>query len=43
MDLQGFTVGKRFVVKEIAMLRKESVLSHYIFTSSLLAKWNPLL
>lgn len=33
VDLQGFTVGGRFIVKEIAVLRKGTVLSHYIFTS----------
>lgn len=32
VDLQGFIVGKNFVVKEAAVLRKGSVLSHYIFT-----------
>jgi len=34
VNLQRFIVGKRFVVKE-AVLKKKSVLSHYIFTSSL--------
>ncbi|XP_032664105.1 uncharacterized protein LOC116840890 [Odontomachus brunneus] len=33
VDLQGFVVGKRFIVKEVAILRNGSVLSHYIFTS----------
>jgi len=32
VDLQGFIVGKNVVVKEAAVLRKGSVLSHYIFT-----------
>ncbi|EFN63557.1 hypothetical protein EAG_04559 [Camponotus floridanus] len=32
VDLQGFIVGKNFVVKEAAVLRNGSVLSHYIFT-----------
>jgi len=33
VDLQGSIVGKRFVVKEVAILKKEIVLSHYIFAS----------
>ncbi|KYN12206.1 hypothetical protein ALC57_15629 [Trachymyrmex cornetzi] len=32
VDLQGFIVGKKFIVKEVAVLRTESILSHYIFT-----------
>ncbi|KYN10777.1 hypothetical protein ALC57_17085, partial [Trachymyrmex cornetzi] len=28
----GFIVGKKFVVKEVAVLRKGATLSHYIFT-----------
>jgi len=31
VDLQGFIVGKTFVVKEFAVLRDGHVLSHYIF------------
>ncbi|KYN15986.1 hypothetical protein ALC57_11765 [Trachymyrmex cornetzi] len=31
MDLQGFVIGKKFIVKEVAVLRK-AILSHYIFT-----------
>jgi len=31
IDLQGFIVGKKFAVKEVAMLRKGAILSHYIF------------
>lgn len=33
VDLQGFTVGKIFFVKEVAILRNGTVLSHYIFNS----------
>ncbi|KAL6258405.1 hypothetical protein P5V15_010363 [Pogonomyrmex californicus] len=33
VDLQGFLVGRQFVVKEFAALRKRTVLSHYIFAS----------
>jgi len=40
VDLQGFVVGRRFVVKEIAVLRKGAILSHYIFTCPIL--WNIL-
>jgi len=32
VDLQGFVVGRRFVVKEVVVLRKGVILSHYIFT-----------
>ncbi|KYN10797.1 hypothetical protein ALC57_17062, partial [Trachymyrmex cornetzi] len=32
VDLQGFIVGKKFIVKEVAVLRKGAILSHYIFT-----------
>ena len=31
VDLQGFIVGKKFVVKEVAV-EKRSILSDYIFT-----------
>jgi len=34
VDLQGFIVGKIFVVKEFAVLREGHVLSHYIFGRS---------
>lgn len=40
VDLQGFIVGGRFVVKEVAVLRKGTVLSHYIFASPI--PWNLL-
>jgi len=33
VDLQGFKVGSWFVVKEGAVLKKGSILSHYIFAS----------
>ncbi|KYN06407.1 hypothetical protein ALC62_02650 [Cyphomyrmex costatus] len=31
VDLQGFVVNKRFVVKEVAVLKKGTILTHYIF------------
>jgi len=31
VDLQGFLVGRHFVVKEFAVLREGHVLSHFIF------------
>jgi len=31
VDLQGFLVGRHFVVKEFAALKEGHVLSHYIF------------
>lgn len=40
VDLQGFFVGMKFVVKEVAVLRKGTVLAHYIFTYPL--PWNLL-
>jgi len=33
VDLQEFIIGKKFVVKEVAVLRKGVILSYYIFTS----------
>lgn len=33
VDLQGFVVGKTFIVKEVAILRNGTALSHYTFTS----------
>jgi len=33
VDLQGFIIGSWFVVKEVAMLKKGSILSHYIFAN----------
>ncbi|EFN77722.1 hypothetical protein EAI_08668 [Harpegnathos saltator] len=33
VDLQGFMVEKRFIVKEVAILKNGTILSHYIFTS----------
>jgi len=38
VDLQEFIVEKKFIVKEVAMLRKRAILSHYIFTCLML--WN---
>lgn len=40
VDLQGFTVDKRFIVKEVAVLRKGAVLTHHIFKSPI--PWNSL-
>ncbi|EGI61839.1 hypothetical protein G5I_09869 [Acromyrmex echinatior] len=31
VDLQGFVVGERFVVKEVAVLKNGSEMTHYIF------------
>ncbi|EGI58644.1 hypothetical protein G5I_13225 [Acromyrmex echinatior] len=39
VDLQGFIVNKKFIVKEVAMLKQGIVLTHYIFTSSVLWKF----
>jgi len=39
VHLQGFIVGSWFVVKEMAVLKKGSVLSYYISAS--LYPWNP--
>jgi len=39
--LQGFIVGKKFVMKEMVMLRKGVILSHYIFTCPI--SWNFLI
>lgn len=33
VDLQGFTVEKQFIVKEVAVLKNGTVLSHYTFAS----------
>ncbi|XP_029665086.1 uncharacterized protein LOC115236641 [Formica exsecta] len=33
VDLQGFIIGRNFVVKEVAILRNGFVLSHYFFAS----------
>ncbi|KYN19314.1 hypothetical protein ALC57_08341, partial [Trachymyrmex cornetzi] len=32
VNLQGYIIGKKFVVKEVAILRRGAILSHYIFT-----------
>jgi len=34
----GFIVGKKFIAKEVVVLRKEAILSHYIFTHPM--PWN---
>ncbi|KYN35820.1 hypothetical protein ALC56_09844 [Trachymyrmex septentrionalis] len=33
VDLQEFIVNKKFIVKEVAVLKQGTVLTHYIFTS----------
>jgi len=33
IDLQGFVVNKKFIVKEVAVLKQGTVLTHYNFTS----------
>jgi len=33
VDLQGFLIGKKFIVKEFAALEKGTLVSHYTFTS----------
>ncbi|EFN89669.1 hypothetical protein EAI_01250 [Harpegnathos saltator] len=40
VDLQEFMVGKRFIVKEAAILKNGIILSHYVFTSPML--WHVL-
>ncbi|XP_077280697.1 uncharacterized protein LOC143907686 [Temnothorax americanus] len=40
VDLQGFLVGMKFVVKEVAVLRKGCVLTHHIFNYPM--PWNLL-
>ncbi|KYN15205.1 hypothetical protein ALC57_12580 [Trachymyrmex cornetzi] len=32
VDLQGFIVNKKFIVKEVAVLRGGTILTHYIFS-----------
>jgi len=41
VDLQGFIVGKKFVVKEVAMFRKGAIFTHYIFMCPM--PWNFLI
>jgi len=36
MDLQRFIVNTKFIVKEVAVLKQGTVLTHYIFTSPIL-------
>jgi len=38
MDLQGFIIGQKFVVKEVTVLKKGTILSHYIFMCPM--PWN---
>ena len=33
VDLQGFIVNKKFIVKEVAVLKQGTILTYYIFTS----------
>ncbi|EGI58631.1 hypothetical protein G5I_13253 [Acromyrmex echinatior] len=33
VDLQRFIVNKKFIVKEVAVLKQGTVLTHYIFTN----------
>jgi len=33
VDLQGFFVNNKFIVKEVAVLKQGTILTHYIFTS----------
>jgi len=33
VEMQGFVVNKKFIVKEIAVLKQGTVLTHDIFTS----------
>ena len=40
VDLQGFIVEMKFVVKEVAVLRNGTILAHYIFTYPM--PWNLL-
>ncbi|KYN00154.1 hypothetical protein ALC62_09088 [Cyphomyrmex costatus] len=41
VDLQGFVVDKKFIVKEVAVLRRGTVITHYIFSCPM--PWNLLL
>ncbi|KYQ58451.1 hypothetical protein ALC60_02559 [Trachymyrmex zeteki] len=38
VDLQGFVVGKKFIVKEVTALRRGTILIHYIFSCPM--SWN---
>jgi len=33
VDLQGFIVNKKFIVKEVGMLKQGSILTHYFYDS----------
>ncbi|KYQ48812.1 hypothetical protein ALC60_12135 [Trachymyrmex zeteki] len=39
VDLQGFIVNKKFIVKEVAVLKQGTVLTHYIFTNPVPCKF----
>jgi len=41
VDLQGFIIGKKFVVKEVMVLKKGAILFHYIFTCHEIFWQNP--
>ncbi|KYN03310.1 hypothetical protein ALC62_05848 [Cyphomyrmex costatus] len=40
VDLQGFVVDKKFIIKEVAVLRRRNVITHYIFSCPI--PWNLL-
>ncbi|KYN50187.1 hypothetical protein ALC62_03755 [Cyphomyrmex costatus] len=40
VDLQGFVVDKKFIVKEVAVLRRGTVITHYILSCPM--PWNLL-
>jgi len=33
VDLQEFTINKKFIMKEVAVLKQKTVLTRYIFTN----------
>ncbi|KYN36143.1 hypothetical protein ALC56_09518 [Trachymyrmex septentrionalis] len=39
VDLQGFIVNKKFIMKEVTVLKQGTVLTHYIFTSPMPRKF----
>ncbi|KAL6417193.1 hypothetical protein ACFW04_014622 [Cataglyphis niger] len=41
VDLQGFIIGRNFIIKEVAILRNVYILSYYIFASSV--PWHVLI
>jgi len=42
LDLQGFVINKKFIVKEIAILKQGTVFIHYIFYESRGNFWHDL-